>query len=179
MTRYCTLATCAFLACSLQAQQKGAPADLVTDLKQNYNADKTKVLAAAEEMPDSGYSFKPTPDVRDFGGWVAHLADAQANFCGMVTGNSKKLDAASKKSKADLVAALKESFEICDAAYDGTTNGNMNDDVKTFRGPRPRASWLWFNIAHNEEGYGSMAVYLRLQKLVPPSSQGRGGMKKQ
>jgi len=35
--------------------------------------------------------------------------------------------------------------------------------------------WLWFNVAHNEECYGSMAVYLRLQKLVPPSSQARGG----
>jgi hypothetical protein len=34
------------------------------------------------------------------------------------------------------------------------------------------------NTAHNEEGYGSMAVYLRMQKLVPPSSQGRGGMGK-
>jgi hypothetical protein len=35
--------------------------------------------------------------------------------------------------------------------------------------------WLWFNVAHNEECYGSMAVYMRLQKLVPPSSQARGG----
>jgi len=64
---------------------------------------------------------------------------------------------------------------MCDAAYDGTTAANGNDNVQTFRGPRPRVSWLWFNVAHNEECYGSMSVYLRLQKLVPPSSQGRGG----
>ena len=175
MTRYFPLVASAILICALQAQQKGAPADLAADLKQNYTAGKNKIMAAAEEMPDTGYSFQPTPEERNFGAWVAHLADSQAAFCGMVSGNPKQLNAASKTSKADLQAALKESFEICDAVYDGTTAGNANDNVQTFRGPRPRASWLWFNVAHNEEGYGSMAVYLRLQKLVPPSSQGRGG----
>ena len=163
--------------CLVQAQPKGggAPLDLVGDLKQNYTAGKNKILAAAEEMPDAGYSFQPTPEERNFGQWVAHVADLQAQFCGGVTGNAKQLNAASKTTKADLVAALKESFEACDAAYDGTTTANANDNVQTFRGPRPRVSWLWFNVAHNEECYGSMAVYLRLQKLVPPSSQGRGG----
>jgi hypothetical protein len=51
---------------------------------------------------------------------------------------------------------------------------NHDDPVQTFRGPRPRASWLYFNVAHNEEAYGSMAVYLRMQNIVPPSSAGRG-----
>jgi uncharacterized damage-inducible protein DinB len=175
MTRHFPLVASAILVCSLHAQPKGAPADLATDLKQNYTGGKTKIIAAAEAMPDAGYSFQPTPEERNFGAWVAHVADTQAQFCGAVSGTPKQLNAASKTSKADLVAALKESFEICDAVYDGTTAGNANDNVQTFRGPRPRASWLWFNVAHNEECYGSMAVYLRLQKLVPPSSQGRGG----
>jgi hypothetical protein len=197
MIRHFPLLASAILVCSLQAQQNGAPADLATDLKQNYTSGKNKIVAAAEEMSEAGYSFQPTPEERNFGAWVAHLADSQATFCGAVSGNPKKLDAASKTSKADLVAALKESFEICDAVYDGTTGGNANDSVPTFspiapksnrdpiamatlarRGPRPRASWLWFNVAHNEECYGSMAVYLRLQKLVPPSSQGRGNVGK-
>jgi DinB superfamily len=164
-------------ACIVQAQPKtgGAPLDLVGDLKQNYTAGKTKILAAADEMPEAGYAFQPVPEERNFGQWVAHIADLQAQFCGGVTGDTKQLGAASKTTKADLVAALKTSFDMCDAAYDGTTAANGNDNVQTFRGPRPRVSWLWFNVAHNEECYGSMAVYLRLQKLVPPSSQGRGG----
>jgi DinB family protein len=164
-------------ACLVQAQPKGgaAPADTVGGLKVNYTANKTKVIAAAEEMPEAGYSFQPTPEERNFGAWVAHLADAQAQFCGNVTGDVKKLDAASKTAKADLVAALKASYDICDAAYDGTTAANANDTATTFRGPQTRVTALWMNTAHNEEGYGSMAVYLRLQKLVPPSSQGRGG----
>jgi hypothetical protein len=173
--KYFTLVLAAAGACALHAQPKGAPLDLVGDLKQNYNAGKTKILAAADQMPEAGYAFQPVPEERSFGQWVAHVADLQAQFCGGITGDTKQLGAASKTTKADLVAALKTSFEMCDAAYDGTTAANANNDVQTFRGPRPRVSWLWFNVAHNEECYGSMAVYLRLQKLVPPSSQGRGG----
>jgi hypothetical protein len=167
-------------ACFIQAQPKGggAPADLAAGLKSNYTAGKTKILAAADEMPEAGYSFQPTPEERNFGGWVAHLADTQVQICGGVSGDTKKVDAASKTAKADLVAALKASFDICDAVYEGTTVANASDTVSTFRGPQARVTALWMNTAHNEEGYGSMAVYLRMQKLVPPSSQGRGGMGK-
>jgi uncharacterized damage-inducible protein DinB len=175
MKIYPLLMVCAALAMTVCAQPKGAPADAAADLKQNYTAGKTKIIAAADQMPESGYDFKPVPEEMTFGGWVAHIADLQAQFCGIVTGSPKQLNAGQKTAKADLVAALKESFEICDAAYDGTTMANRDENVQTFRGPRPRASWLWFNVAHNEECYGNMAVYLRLQKLVPPSSQGRGG----
>ena len=56
-------------------------------------------------MPEAGYSFQPTPEERNFGGWVAHVADVQANSCGAVTGMPKQLDAGSKTTKADLLAA--------------------------------------------------------------------------
>src|SRR5260370_38650069 len=148
---------------------------MAAGLKQNYAAGKTKIIAGAGQMPESGYDFKPTPEQMTYGQWVGHIADLQANFCGGVTGNAKRLGAGQKTAKADLVAALQESFDMCDAAVDGTTMANPDENVQTFRGPRPRLSWLWFNVAHNEECYGNMAVYLRLQKLVPPSSQGRGG----
>ena len=97
----------------------------------------------------------------------------QAQFCGGVTGETKQLNAGQKTAKADLIAALKESNTICDKAYDETTAANANTDVQTFRGPRPRASWLWFNVAHNEECYGSMATLLRFKSIVPPSTAAR------
>lgn len=114
---------------------KGAPLDLVGDLKQNYTAGKTKIMAAADQMPEAGYAFQPVPEERSFGQWVAHVADLQAQFCGGITGNAKQLGAAAKTTKTDLTAALKESFDMCDAAYDGTTAANANEEVQTFRGP--------------------------------------------
>ena len=169
-----TFIAAAALVCPLLSQQKGAPADMATDLKQAYNGGKNKIIAAAEQMPEAGYAFKPTPEVRNFGQWVGHVADEQFQWCGAVTGNVKQVDVASKTTKADLLATLRDSFAVCDPAYEGTTMANRDEPVPTFRGPRPRASWLYFNVAHNEESYGTMAVYLRLQQIVPPSTAGKG-----
>jgi hypothetical protein len=91
----------------------------------------------------------------------------------------KNIGAAAKTSKADLVAALKQSFETCDAVYSATTDANVNEMVASFGGQVPRASALYGNIVHSNECYGSMAVYMRLKGLVPPSTEGmqagRGG----
>ncbi|MBV8842947.1 MAG: DinB family protein [Bryobacterales bacterium] len=175
MNRCALAALAAISACVLFAQPKGGPRTMADDLKQSYNQMKNLLTRAADEMPDTGYSFQPTPEERNFGGWVAHVADAQANSCGRVSGNAQNLGAAQMTSKADLVSALKKSFDVCDAVYEGATEANANDPVQSFGGTVPRISALYGNIAHDQECYGSMAVYLRLQKLVPPSSQGRGG----
>ena len=175
MNRFAIAALAAISSCALYAQPKGGPRTMTDDVKQSYNQMKTLLTRAADEMPDAGYSFQPTPEERNFGAWVAHVADAQANSCGRVSGNAQNLGAAQMTSKADLVGALKKSFDACDPVYEGTTDANANEPVQSFGGTVPRVSALYGNIAHDQECYGSMAVYLRLQKLVPPSSQGRGG----
>src|SRR5713226_6756763 len=124
-------------------------------------------------MPEEAYAFKATPDVRTFGGLVAHVADSQARTCSAVSGEAKAVGAASKTSKADLVAALKQSFEICDAAYDALTDASAAEIIKTPRGQSSRLGALVRNTIHDNEEYGYMSVYLRLKGVVPPSSEGR------
>jgi hypothetical protein len=81
-------------------------------------------------------------------------------------------------TKADLTAALKKSYELCDAAYAKINAANHDESTPAaFGGPQPLNAVLWGNLFHSEEMYGTMAVYLRVAKLVPPSSQGRGGGK--
>jgi uncharacterized damage-inducible protein DinB len=174
------VAICALALSTATISAQGG-AGVAADLKQSYNGVKNNILSAAEKMPDADYSFQPTAPERSFGGWVAHVADAQIGACSRIAGSSKQPGSANRTSKADLMAALKESFEICDAVYEGTTDANLNDLVPSFRGQTPRASALYGNIAHDQECYGTMAVYLRLKGLVPPSTEammrGRGGKK--
>jgi len=159
---------------SAQGMQGGAPPTMSGGIKQQYNAVKTNLLKAADVMPEDGYSFTPTPAERNFGGWVAHVADAQTGTCSRVAGAPKQINAASKTSKADLVAALKDSFATCDAVYDALTDANLGDSIAGGRGPGIRLTLLAGNVAHDNECYGSMAVYLRLKGIVPPSTEGRG-----
>jgi uncharacterized damage-inducible protein DinB len=142
-------------------------------IRQNYNVVKNNILKAADKMPDDAYDFKPTPEERSFGGWIAHVADAQTAGCSRVLGTPKTPGAASKTTKSDLVAALKDSFDTCDAAYAGLTDANANDAVQSFRGPTTRLASLAGNAGHDNECYGAMAVYMRLKGIVPPSSEPR------
>src|ERR1700744_1445265 len=110
----------AMSAMSLLAQGRGGPVSMSADLNQKYNAIKSNITKAADAMPEDGYSLQPSKEERNFGAWVAHVADSQAGACSGIAGERKNIGAASKTSKADLVAALKESFDLCDAVYSGT-----------------------------------------------------------
>ena len=48
---------------------------LSTEVKTDYQTVRDYFVRAAEEMPDSDYRFKPSPDVRTFGQQVAHDDD--------------------------------------------------------------------------------------------------------
>ena len=157
-------------AAALQAQTAGP---MSTELKQMYTGLKTNLTKMAEKMPEENYSFKPTPEIRSFGQLIGHIADSQARTCSSVNGEAKNLGASSKTSKADLVAALKESFAICDTAYDALTDATAGEMVKTARGQRSKLGALAGNVSHSNEEYGYTSVYMRLKGIVPPSSEGR------
>ena len=168
MNRLLMLTLAAATALSLHAQSN----PLIAEARQTYNGVKNNLTKMADKMPEDAYSFKPVPEIRNFGQEVAHVADAQIRICGSVTGEQKTPNAASKTSKADLVAALKESFAECDKAFDSLNDTTAMEMTKGAR-PRPKLAVLIGNNVHDNEMYGAMAVYLRLKGIVPPSSEGR------
>ena len=159
----------------LGAAALNAQNPLSTDLKNSYNGIKGTIAKAAEEMPEADYSFKASPMERTYGEMIGHIADVQMALCGNAKGEKKKGDAEkTKTTKADLVAALKASFDYCDGVYDGLTDADAAKMVTMF-GPRKatKLAVLNFNIAHDNEMYGQMVVYLRIKGLCPrPASAG-------
>jgi uncharacterized damage-inducible protein DinB len=156
------------------AAAPAAAASTADGIRAFYNGVKNNLLKAADKMPDDAYDFKPTPEQRSFGGWIAHVADAQTNGCARVLGVPPATqEVFSKQTKAQLASYLKSSFDTCDQAYAGLTDANAGDMVQSFRGPMTRAASLVGNVAHDNECYGTIAVYLRLKGIVPPSSEPR------
>jgi uncharacterized damage-inducible protein DinB len=155
-------------SCTLYAQ---TPNQASGELNQLYTGVKNNLLKMADKMPESEYAFKPVAEIRSFGQLVAHVADAQTRSCSSITGEQKQANAASKTSKADLVAALKESFAVCDAAFNSLTDEGLTQSIKTPRGQRAKVTALAGILGHSNEEYGYMAVYLRLKNIVPPSSE--------
>lgn len=168
----------AAVASFVQAQAPNQPLSYVNEIKQSYTGIKNNILRAAEKMPEENYSYKPAPDVRDFGQEVAHAADIQTMLCSMALNSPKQGNAATKKTKADLIAALQESNALCDQAYNALTDANASEARPFIRGQRTLIGVLEFNVSHDNETYGTMVPYMRAKGVVPPSSDNAGGAPK-
>jgi hypothetical protein len=153
---------------ALQAQPSPS-----AEIKQAYGRIKNNLTKAAEKMPEDLYGFKATPDIRTFGALIGHIADSQTRTCNAVLGESKTGSASSKTARADLVAALKDSFADCDKAVDALTDASITQPVKMGNREVSKIGALFGVIAHSNEEYGYLAVYMRLKGVVPPSSEGR------
>jgi hypothetical protein len=168
MLKLAALCVTALAAPALHAQTPAA------ELKAAYTGIKTNLNKAAEKMPEDLYSFKASPDIRTFGALIAHVADVQGRICAAVGGATAPPSAGSKTAKADLVAALKASYDVCDGVVNSLTDEDATKAISIGRGgQRTKIGALWGMIAHSNEEYGYLAVYMRLKSVVPPSSEPR------
>lgn len=155
-----------------------APANVATgpasEVQRSYAAGKANILKSADKMPAGDYQFKPTPDVRTFARVLNHVSEAQLRTCGAANGTGAtdlpKVPAETA-DKAAVVEALKASFAECDKAYAALTDTNMADTLDAFGGKRSRVGLMWGNVSHDNEQYATLALYLRLKGLAPPSSE--------
>ena len=152
---------------------------LTTELKQSYTQVKGNVMKAAEEMPEGDYGFMPGPGSRTFGAAVMHIAEAQAAMCGAAKGEAAPKIDGTKTSKADALASLKTAFDFCDPIYESATDAEATKMVKMFGRDRTMFGALNMGVIHDNEMYGTLAVYLRAKDKVPPSSMRGMGKKKE
>ncbi len=192
MFRYAAVAAVAILSTTVAVQsQTPAPADHAADhgapsnapkqtytpsadVQRSYAGMKANILKAADKMPADAYSFRPTPDVRTFARVVNHVSEAQLRSCGAVNGTAPadlyKMPPETA-DKATIVAALQASFAECDKAFAALTEANLLQTFTVGPSTRARISLAWGVYAHDDEQYATLALYMRLKGLVPPSSE--------
>jgi uncharacterized damage-inducible protein DinB len=146
----------------------------LTGLKFPWNRVKDILVRAAEKMPEENYAFKASPDVKSFGQLVGHVADANYMFVAMASGEKPvpRDVEKTKTSKADLVAALKDSFAVADKAL-SMTDADLATPMTMFGMETNRFAVVGLMIAHDWEHYGNMVTYMRIKGIVPPSSEPR------
>lgn len=139
-----------------------------------YTPVRGFVLAAAEQMPEADYGFKPTPDVRSFGQLIGHIANAQFMICALALGETSSATQNYEEvtAKDALLEALRASNAVCDRAYAQSDESAMQMG-NLFGQQRTRLGMLTLNAAHDFEHYGNIVTYMRMKGMVPPSSQPR------
>ena len=164
---------CLSLSVSGQAQtEKGS---LQAELLKDWTGLKETMHKIAAEMPADKYSFKPTPAQETFGERTVHVATTNVYFLGLLGGTATKPTIDPKATSKDAaLKALDDSFDYGAAILKQQTDQALLQSVASapkFMGPSSRARIIAFLAGHTWDIYGQMAVYLRLNGLVPPASQ--------
>lgn len=150
-----------------------------------WQAVRDLLKRMAEKMPAEYYNFRPTPEMKTFAANLAHIVSGNVNTCSNLLGKTHPLTSKPLETtltqKAELVAAVQATSEFCDEYFARLSTASQLSDsffetsfvregtkteVKVAHGVLVTSL-----IAHANEVYGYMAVYLRLKGIVPPSSE--------
>ena len=151
-----------------------AQATIHGDLLKDWANQKDTLVKIANAMPEDKFGFKPTPAQRSFGEQVLHIAQVNNTLVGAVGGKTPAPAAVNMKAtgKAEIVKAMSDSFDYGTKVINEFNNTTIQETVQApFMGPSTRARVLFFLNSHTQDIYGQMAVYLRLNGVVPPASQ--------
>lgn len=137
-------------------------------MQRYFNPVRRNLEASAEVMPAEKYSFRLTPSQRTFAEWINHSTERNYRDCATLRGEPQPEAAKrvpSLTEKAEVMAALKESFAYCEAVLE------KMDDQKAGSSPEVSTAFLHV-IVHSNEIYGNIVGYLRASGIVPPSTAG-------
>ena len=151
-------------------------------LRRSYNTLKMNLTESAQKFDEATFNYTPSPDIRGFGGQLAHVANSQFNACAAARGEKNPHQGSNlektKTTRADIIQALADSFAFCDPAFASLTDQSALELVQQGQNQVARGSVLANLIVHGNEEYGILTVYMRTKGMVPPSTErgmkGRG-----
>jgi uncharacterized damage-inducible protein DinB len=134
------------------------------------------LVEAAQDMPAEKYGFKPTPAQLSFADVVVHLADGNDYFCSTIAGQPapQRPKLVATAAKDALVARLKETFDFCSSSLANVTDATLADSVPWFGNRKvSRANAVIVTVDDWADHYSQVAIYLRLNGLLPPTAKSR------
>jgi uncharacterized damage-inducible protein DinB len=161
------------IAAPASGQAPAAPASRsnVEFARRTWREVRGYLVQAAIAAPDSVFGFKPAPQVRSFAETLDHIAASERGYCQMALAERPSAGGAGTgaKTKSEVLAALQSAGETCERAYG---QGEEAAALVAYGGGRSsRLQVLLENVMHDYEHYGNVVTYLRLNGIVPPSSQ--------
>lgn len=145
------------------------------DYLERWETSRKYLIDVAEAMPESEYSFKPTPDVKSFQEQLVHIATAMdwhANE--WISGGSRKYseeyrkNKAPKLSKAEAIALTNQMLIDVGKLVANFDPARYEDKLKYNTYFRTKRQALMLMADHVTHHRAEMLIYLRLKGIVPP-----------
>jgi hypothetical protein len=147
---------------------------ITSQIKQQVVREGELQVAAAEAMPADKYSYRSTPETRTFGQLMLHVATFNSNMCARISGMTAPdlKDLKDTDSKDKLVTAVKSSFDFCTSALSGLDDSTLGQPAGKM-GPNTLSRGSAIMILGEDwcDHYGTMAIYLRVNGILPPSAR--------
>ena len=184
LSHFAILALAAPIGLAAQQPPAAPPANPVTTaFRTRISGLHRNIAQAFDSIPESKFSYKPTPAQLSIGYIAAHIANDDYFFCnnfGAMKGTRPVEDTATADSvkatwpKDKLVARLKDSFAFCDQAIAQLDDAKLGEPVTiTFGGNSrtlPRAQMVLGHALDLADHYSQLANYMRLNNMLPPTA---------
>ena len=178
------VALASMLGTSLHAQagqpktySNAKPMTFAYNMKTYYLVQKNNLVNAADAAPEDKFWALPPGCTKDtckgeqssIGAEVGHAADAQYRMVTIMLTGKNPAGASlpgtvvlkdPMPTKAAMMAALKQSFDMMDSLVDNFDDAKMTAMVNSQHALQPYASTLFNTISHDREVYGRIVSYL-------------------
>jgi uncharacterized damage-inducible protein DinB len=145
--------------------------------KQVANWERAKIYTKEylDVMPEDGYAFKPTAEIRSFAQQMDHLADANFAFASAASGKKSPMEGSAEKmadqSKASVSKVVLDSYDYVIASLKGMTDADLAKDIKLFGMDVKSGVAFEKAFEHQTHHRGQTTVYIRLKGVKPPQEK--------
>ena len=130
-------------------------------------------------MPEDGYGFKPTPEIRSFAQQMLHISDAnyvlatvasgKANPVGETLANDGLLEKTGSPTKEATIKVVMDSYDWVISVLQGMTPDQLKEATKFGKHDITKGGLFAKAFEHQTHQRGQTTIYLRLKGVTPPA----------
>ncbi|MFI5163603.1 MAG: DinB family protein [Sphingobacteriales bacterium] len=171
-----TLLASIFVSSSVSAQ--------FTQSQQVAEWQRAKLYSKAylDAMPEDGYGFKPTPEIRSFAQQMLHISDANYIFAtvasdkpnpvGDILSSHNLNEKTVSPTKEAVTKAVMDSYDWVITTLQNMTPDQLQQTTKFGKHDNITRSGLFGKaFEHQTHQRGQTTIYLRLKGVTPPAEQ--------
>lgn len=147
------------------------------DMIKEWERSKAYTKEYLDAMPESGYTLKPTPQIRSFAEQMLHLADFNYAFVSSAMGikspfAQNELEKKGAPSKSNVSKQVMDSYDFVINNIKKLSDEQLDDAIKLFgQFDMTKGTALAKVFEHQAHHRGQTTIYLRLAGVTPPTEK--------
>jgi uncharacterized damage-inducible protein DinB len=150
-----------------------------SQLVAEWQRAKMYTKAYLDAMPEDGYGFKPTPEIRSFAQQMLHLSDANYVFATVASDKPNPVgetlaahninEKMASPTKEATTKAVMDSYDWVISTLQNMTPDQMKETTKFGKHDITKGELFGKAFEHQTHQRGQTTIYLRLKGVTPPA----------